>query len=378
MPPAKTPPPPPTEGQLAAAEAGLRYVDPASPGIVRESFRGGFRYRESGGGLVRDQETLARIRHLAIPPAWEKVWICPRANGHIQAIGYDARGRKQYRYHADWRATRDAAKFGRMIAFGTALPRIRRRVARDLKLRGLPKEKVLAAIVQLLECTHIRIGNEEYARENHSFGLSTLRDRHVDIRGGRMRFHFVGKSGKAHDIELRSPRLARVVRAAQDLPGQELFQYLDAAGERQKIRSDDVNAYLRAIAGEEFSAKDFRTWAGTVLAALSLRQFALQDGQPTKKNLAAAVQQVAADLRNTPAICRKCYIHPAVMDGYLAGETIAILRPRLDQVSARAGWRLGAEEAALLEFLRHKLRTSRIPLATLLKQSVQRTAKRAA
>ncbi len=354
----------------AAKEAGLRYVSDTAPGIHREGRAPRFRYRAADGKILRTPLVLERIRHLAIPPAWTDVWIAPAANAHIQATGRDARRRKQYRYHADWRAVRDATKYERMMAFGRALPHIRRRVDRDLRRSGLPRDKVLAALVQLLESTHIRVGNEEYAEQNHSFGLTTLRNRHVHIRGGVLQFHFHGKSGQTHDLQLRAPRLARIVRAVQELPGQELFQYLDRDNQPQVIHSEDVNAYLRAIAGEEFSAKDFRTWAGTVLAALALREFAEGTEKPTKKNLRAAIERVATSLGNTPTICRKCYIHPAVIDGYLAGETIELLRPRLTGTSAQAGWKLGLEEAALLSFLRKRLSKRAPKLSTLLRSSI--------
>lgn len=364
------------ENVSAAKEAGLHYVADTSPGVRRERRGKGFRFRDAAGRILRDVVTLDRVRRLAIPPAWEDVWICPRANGHIQATGRDVRGRKQYRYHEDWRATRDATKFERMIAFGRALPRIRRQVGRDLRRRGLDREKVLAAIVQLLESTHIRVGNEEYARENHSFGLSSLRDRHVEIRGGTMRFHFAGKSGKNHDIELHAPRLAKVVKAAQEVPGQELFQYLDEAGQRHRIKSEDVNDYLRKIAGEEFSAKDFRTWAGTVLAARALRGYALAGDKPTKRNLTRAIERVAADLGNTPTICRKCYIHPAVMDAYLGGGTIEVQRAIEGGICAYDGWRLRAEETALLRFLQRKLRRPKREVSVLLAKSISKTRSR--
>ncbi len=355
----------------AAKEAGLRYVSDESPGIERRLRGKEFEYYGKDGKKISDAATLERIRKLAIPPAWTKVWICPTANGHIQATGRDARGRKQYRYHADWRANRDATKFDRMIAFGKALPKIRQRVARDLKMPGLPREKVLAAIVRLLEATHIRVGNETYAQQNHSFGLTTLRDRHARIKDGTIHFHFKGKSGKVHDIDLHDPQLAKIVRNSQEIPGQELFQYIDADGHHQPIRSDDVNAYLREIVGEAFSAKDFRTWAGTVLAAVALQGFATAKEKPTKKNLVMAIEEVAKHLGNTPAICRKCYIHPAVMDGYLVGETVKLLHPKLGGVSARMGWKLGMEEAAVLGFLQARIKQEKTPLTTLLAKSIK-------
>lgn len=363
------------EAVTAAKEAGLRYVSDETPGITREKTNGDCRYRSPAGKRIVDRATLARIRRLAIPPAWTEVWICPLANGHIQATGRDARGRKQYRYHEDWRTARDETKYERMIAFGKALPAIRRRVARDLKQRGLGRPKVLAAMVRLLETTLIRIGNEEYAKQNHSFGLSTMRDKHVSVGRGTLRFEFRGKSGKSHEIDLREPRLAAIVRQTQDLPGQELFQYLDENGERCSISSEDVNAYLREIAGEEFSAKDFRTWAGTVLAAIALREFEKFDSKAqAKKNLMSAIERVAERLGNTPSICRKCYIHPIVMESYLAGETVELIRAKTERALERDLAKLGGSEAAVLAFLEQKLRQPKPSTADLLKKSIARTA----
>jgi DNA topoisomerase I len=365
-----------TDAKDAAKEAGLRYVSDESPGLKRASAGKGFRFLDPHGKAVRDTAVVDRVRRLAIPPAWTDVWICPSPHGHIQATGRDARGRKQYRYHPDWRVTRDGTKFERMISFGRALPKIRRRAAKDLRSKGLGRTKVIAAMIRLLEATHIRVGNEEYAKQNHSFGLTTLRDRHVKIRGDTLRFNFLGKSGKIHEIELQDARLARIVRKTQEVPGQELFQYLDESGERQKVSSEDVNSYLREAAGEEFSAKDFRTWAGTVLAALALDELmAAPQAKPTKKNLQTAIVRVAERLGNTPSICRKCYIHPVVMDGYLSGETIGLLRPKLAGASARAGWRMGLEEMAVLEFLRKKLKQPKPKLSTLLGQSIAQRKK---
>lgn len=347
------------EARIAADEAGLRYVTDQSPGITRHRAGTGFNYRESSGRRVTDSTTLARIRSLAIPPAWEDVWICPHERGHLQATGRDARGRKQHRYHPAWRETRDSAKFTRTIEFGRALPRIRRRVARDLRRPGLGRAKVLAAMVRLLETTHIRIGNEEYLKQNRSVGLSTLRDRHVSVRGGVIHFNFRGKSGKRHEIDLEDPRLARIVRRTQELPGQELFQYLDEQGVNQKISSTDVNAYLREIAGAEFSAKDFRTWAGTVLAALALRGFQqATTRKQAKRNLVAAIETVAKRLGNTPAICRKCYIHPTVMTGYLDGKTIEVLKARVAAELRAPQSGLSPEERSVLLFLQRQLPAS--------------------
>lgn len=303
---------------------------------------------------------LGRIKRLAIPPAWTDVWICPLENGHIQATGRDDRGRKQYRYHADWSAVRDGAKYERMIAFGKALPKIRRQVRRDLSRRQLDRRKVLAAMVRLLETTLVRIGNEEYAKQNHSFGLSTMRDRHVKIGRGTLHFEFRGKGGKNHEIDLHDPRLASIVRQAQDLPGQDLFQYLDENGDAQKIGSTDVNEYLREIAGEEFSAKDFRTWAGTVLAAVMLRAFEkFETKTQAKKNLVRAIEGVASRLGNTPAICRKCYIHPVVMESYLAGQTVEQIEAKAKEALTGGLTKLNAEEKAVLAFLQRRVQQNK-------------------
>ena len=366
--------PPPVKA--AVKEAGLRYVTDDEPGLRRERRGRSFRYLQATGRPVKDPATLARIRRLAIPPAWTRVWIAPQENAHLQATGRDDRGRKQYRYHASWREVRDEAKYERTLAFGRALPRIRRRVARDLRRRGLGREKVLAAMVRLLETTLIRVGNEEYAQQNHSFGLSTMRDRHVKIRGGTLHFDFRGKSGRHHEIDLRDPRLAHVVRQAQDLPGQILFQYLDENGDHQRIASEEVNAYLRETAGGEFSAKDFRTWAGTVLAATALRALERVDTKAeAKKNVLRAIEQVAQRLGNTPAVCRKCYIHPAVFDTYLSAGTLEAV-----QTKARRALRhprgLNAEEAIVLAFLEEKLRAPRPSLQKLLQRSIARPRRR--
>ena len=329
----------------AADAAQLRYVSDVRPGIVRVRHGRSFRYIGADGDHVDDLPTLRRIRSLAIPPAWTDVWICPVAHGHIQAVGRDARGRKQYRYHARWRVVRDEAKFDRVIQFGRALPAIRERVEKDLDRAGLPREKVLASVVRLLETTLIRVGNAEYARDNGSYGLTTLRTRHVTVEGARLRFEFRGKGGKRHTVDVSDRRLARVVRRCQDLPGHELFQYLDEEGQRQAIDSADVNAYLREIAGEEFTAKDFRTWGGTVLAALALAE--PSDEGDTRRRLTAAIAEVAARLGNTPAICRKCYIHPDVVAAH--GD---------DSLAAAMGGRpsggLSAEEAAVLRLLERR------------------------
>src|SRR6185295_19494107 len=312
-----------------ARAAGLRYVSDAAPGIVRRRRGKAFHYRHADGGPVRDRPTLGRIRALAVPPAWREVWICARDDGHLQATGRDQRRRKQYRYHRRWREVRDETKYGRLIPFARALPRIRRRVQRDLALPGLPREKVLATVVRLLETTLIRVGNEEYARENESFGLTTLREHQVRVRGGTLRFRFRGKSGVEHTIELTDRRLASIVRRVQDLPGEELFQYVDDGGETRRIESDDVNAYLKEISGEDFTSKDFRTWAGTLLAARALRRLAPFASQAEgRRNLAQAIEAVANALGNTKAVCRKCYVHPAIVEAYLEGRLAAFMQER--------------------------------------------------
>ncbi len=345
------------ELKAAARAAKLRYVSDRRPGITRERTEAGFRYRAPDGSELTDPDTLARIRKLAIPPAYEQVWICPDPNGHLQAVGRDARGRKQYRYHPRWRAVRDESKYGKMLLFGRLLPAIRQRVAHDLGRSGLPRERVLAAIVRLLETTLMRVGNEEYARTNHSYGLTTLRNRHVKVEGAsRLRFDFRGKHGVEHHIDLRNRRLAAIVRRCQDLPGQELFQYLDEDGTPHGVGSEDVNEYLHEITGEDITAKDFRTWAATTLAALAFQELETFDTQAkAKKNIVRAVESVAQMLGNTPAICRKCYIHPAVFDGYLDGSLLEALKRRAEEVLDAPATGLKAEEAAVLGFLSRQL-----------------------
>jgi DNA topoisomerase-1 len=311
--------PNPAEADVHAA--GLTYVSDLDPGIRRRKAGLGFNYRGADGKPVTDAATLDRIRKLAIPPAWTDVWIAPTARGHIQATGRDARGRKQYRYHDKWRQQRDGGKFDRLIAFGRALPKLRARIDRDLAARGLPREKVLGAVLRVMEKTLIRVGNEEYAKTNKSFGLTTLRDRHATIGSERAVFEFRGKSGKVHRTGFRDRRLARVVKACQDLPGQRLFQYLDDDGERRAVESADVNAYLREAMGEDFSAKDLRTWAGTVAAARALATLPeCADEGGVKHNINTCVKAVAGVLGNTPAVCRSAYIHPAVLEAYQAGK----------------------------------------------------------
>ena len=346
-----------TELKAAAKAAKLRYVSDNTPGVTRIRTAHGFAYRHPDGSKIQDEETLTRIRKLAIPPAYEKVWICPDPNGHLQAVGRDARGRKQYRYHPRWRAVRDEGKYGKMLLFGQVLPKIRQRVDHDLSLRGMPRVRVLAAIVHLLERTLMRVGNEEYARTNKSYGLTTLRNRHVKIEGtAKIRFDFRGKHGTEHHIDLHSKRLATIVRRCQELPGQDLFQYLDEDGVPHTIGSDDVNEYLQEITGQEITAKDFRTWAATNLAALALRELAAFDSQTkAKKNVVQAVEAVSKMLGNTPAICRKCYIHPAIFDGYLDGSLLEALKRRAEETLADPDSGLKAEEAAVMAFLSHQL-----------------------
>ncbi len=316
----------------------------------------GYRIVDERGRTVRDAATLARVRSLVIPPAWTDVWICRRDNGHLQATGRDARGRKQYRYHPKWRETRDELKYGRLIAFAHALPKIRKRVDRDLRRRGLPREKVLAAVVRLLETTLIRVGNDEYARANGSFGLTTLRDEHVEVKGERICFEFRGKSGKDREIDFADRRLARIVAECQDLPGQELFQFIDDDGEVRDVGSADVNDYLREIAGEAFTAKDFRTWAGTLLAATALQEFEDFDSQAAaKRNVVHAIEKVAERLGNTKAVCRKCYVHPAVLDAYMERTLVLNLKERTEHELREGLAKLPPEEAAVLALLQQRM-----------------------
>ena len=340
-----------------AEEAGLRYVSDDQPGFTRKRKGDDFEYFDTEGKRIRDETRLLRIRRLAIPPAYKDVWICPTANGHIQATGRDARGRKQYRYHERWREARDENKYDRMLAFGKALPKIRRRVNKDLALRGLPRNKVLATVVQLLERTFIRVGNEEYAKENKSYGLTTMRNQHVDVAGEKLKFSFKGKSGKRQEVDVKDRRLARIIRQLQELPGQEIFRYVDEEGETRNITSQDVNDYLREITGEEFTAKDFRTWAGTVLAAMALNaQEAFKNKTQAKKNVKDAISAVSKILGNTPAICRKCYVHPAVLENYLDGGTIEGLKQKTEEALSRKLGDLRSEEAAIMSFLQARLK----------------------
>ncbi|MDO5368866.1 DNA topoisomerase IB [Paracoccus sp. (in: a-proteobacteria)] len=340
--------------QDAAESAGLVHVSDSEPGITRRRAGKGFSYRDAQGKTVKDKDRLARIRALAIPPAYTDVWICADPNGHLQATGRDARGRKQYRYHPRFREARDSTKYERMLDFAAALPALRARVSEDMSRRGMPREKVLATVVHLLETTMIRVGNADYAKQNKSHGLTTLNDRHVKVEGSQVRFRFKGKSGKEWNLGIRDRRVARIVKASQDLPGQHLFQYLDEDGERRSVTSGDVNAYLREISGTDITAKDFRTWTGTVLAALALAEYEKADSQTAaKRNVREAIEQVAARLGNTPTICRKCYVHPQVIDSYLSDdlalEISEEIAEELDEPDLRP------EERQVLDFLQKRL-----------------------
>jgi DNA topoisomerase-1 len=304
----------------AVMPPGLRHADDTKPGYTRKREKDGFVYVDLTGKRIDDEDEIKRINALAIPPAYEDVWICPDPRGHIQATGRDARGRKQYRYHPRWRETRDADKYERMAEFGRALPKIRARVARDLKLPGMPCDKVIAAIVQLLDTTLIRIGSVEYARENQSYGLTTLRKKHMKIEAGQLRFRFRGKSGIEHDVTVDNPRIKRIVRRCAELPGHDLFQYLDEDGTRRTVGSADINDYLRRASDADFTAKDYRTWAGSVYALAALRRLVCSSATEARRHIVATVKDVAALLRNTPAVCRRCYIHPAVISAFEADE----------------------------------------------------------
>lgn len=346
-----------------ARAAGLRYVTDHRPGIARKRFRDTFRYTLPDGSPVKDAETLARIKSLVIPPAWNDVWICKEANGHLQATGRDARGRKQSRYHPKWRAIRDENKYERMTHFAEALPGIRARVHHDLGLHGLPRNKVLATIVSLMEVTHIRVGNTEYAKENHSYGLTTMQNKHVDVHGSEITFSFQGKSRVHHTIHLHDKRLARIIRQCEEIPGHELFQYLDQDGNHHVIDSQAVNEYLREITGQHFTAKDFRTWAGTVMAAKMLHEFEpFQNVTEAKRNIVAAIKQVASELGNTPSVCRKCYVHPAVLDAYMGGMTKQEAKEELDDQIAEQAEKVTEEQAV------HGLRDEERALVSLLEQ----------
>ena len=336
----------------SARTAGLRYVCDDTGGIRRVMGPLGFKYTGVNGRVIRNAAELKRIRSLAIPPAWTDVWICADPRGHLQATGRDARGRKQYRYHNDWRACRDETKFDRMQAFAAALPAIRTATEADLARPGLPREKVLATVVQLLEKSLIRVGNDEYAKANRSFGLTTLRNQHVDVKGSTLKFEFRGKSGVRHSVDVNDRRLARIVKQCRDLPGQELFQYIDDDGTHQDVTSQDVNAYLKEISGEDFTAKDFRTWAGTVLAAVALREFeAAPSMTQAKKNVVQAIEAVAGMLGNTRSVCRKSYIHPTIIDCYMDGSIGELMANRTAPCVRKLASKLRADEVATLVVL---------------------------
>ena len=335
----------------SAQVVGLRYVTDELPGIRRERCGRSFRYRSTEGRIIRAPHTLKRISALVIPPAWVDVWICPLDHGHLQATGRDERGRKQHLYHPRWRQVRDQTKYDRLMDFARALPGLRKQLQRDLAREGLCREKVLATVVRLLEVSLIRVGNDEYARANKSYGLTTMKNRHAKVRGAKIKFQFRGKSGKEHVVEVEDRRVARIVRACQDLPGQELFQYVDDLGQKHDVGSGDVNDYLREITGRDFTAKDFRTWAGTVSTASELRRLRPADLEAdAKRNVVAAVKATAQGLGNTPAVCRKSYIHPAIIEAYLDGSLIARLVEWKGKTSSSRPLR--PDEAAVLRFLK--------------------------
>ena len=363
--------PPPGDAAESARAAGLRYVSDEARGIARRRAGSGFVYTTADGKLIRDAAEIRRIKSLAIPPAWSAVWICAQPNGHLQATGRDAKGRKQHRYHPRWREVRDQTKYEKLPAFAKQLPAIRRQVEKDLALAGLPRRKVLATVVRLLESGMIRVGNEEYARQNGSFGLATLRTRHVNVSGPRIRFEFRGKSGVRHAFDLSDRRLAKIIQRCQELPGHELFQYVDENGERCAIGSADVNDYLRAVAGDNFSSKDFRTWAGTVLAAKTLLELDRAGAKKTKRNITRALEGVAKQLGNTVAVCRKCYVHPAVFAAYhngVLGETFKAGQNH--RATSKPG--LTPDESAVAALLRRNLRQARESLRERLRASLRK------
>lgn len=340
----------------AAESAGLRYVSDARPGIRRKKAGTGFGYMKADGSKVTEPDVLKRIKALAIPPAWTEVWICPFADGHVQATGRDAKGRKQYRYHAHFREVRESTKYEHVVAFADALPTIRAKVREHMSLRGLPREKVLATVVHLLETTLIRVGNDEYAEQNNSYGLTTLKNRHVAIDGNEVRFRFTGKSGKQWSLRVRDRRIANIIKDCQDLPGQELLQYIDEAGNCQDVTSSDVNDYLREITGKDITAKDFRTWAGTVLAAMALNELeSFDSAAQAKRNLRSAIEKVAAKLGNAPTICRKCYVHPEVLNSYMDGKLVLELKAKAERELRSDVESFKPEEAAVLALLRSRL-----------------------
>jgi len=344
----------PADSQEAAENAGLTYVSDMEPGIRRKKCGSGFGYFGVSGTQIHDKAILKRIRKLAIPPAWTDVWICSKRNGHLQATGRDAKGRKQYRYHPAFREVRDATKYEHIVEFAKSLPAIRAKVKEHMGLNGLSRNKVLATIVDLMEATLIRVGNDSYAKENKSYGLTTLRNRHVAVNGSELKFHFKGKGGKIWRLQVRDRRIAKIVRACQELPGQELFQYFDESGELKNVTSSDVNSYLREITGREISAKDFRTWHGTVLAALALHEVEGFEGKSAlKRNIKAAIEQVAARLGNTVTICRKCYVHPEILQAYAEGQLSLQIKDEAEQEARKD--RLTPQETAVVAFLEERL-----------------------
>lgn len=340
----------------AAETAGLRYVSDARPGIRRRKSGKGFTYTRADGRKLTESDVLGRIKSLAIPPAWTDVWICPFADGHLQATGRDAKGRKQYRYHPRFREVRERTKYEHLVAFAEALPAIRAKVREHMAARGLPREKMLATVVHLLETTLIRVGNYDYAKQNNSYGLTTLKTRHIAVAGNEVRFRFTGKSGKQWSLRVRDRRIAKIIKTCQELPGQELLQYLGEKGHPQDVTSSDVNTYLKEITGKEITAKDFRTWAGTVLAAMALNEVKTFDSAAqAKRNLRIAIENVAARLGNTPTICRKCYVHPDVVNAYLDGNLVLEVKQAIENELRDALSTLQPEEAAVLAFLREQL-----------------------
>jgi DNA topoisomerase-1 len=340
----------------AAESAGLRYVSDARPGIRRKKAGKGFIYTRADQSKLSEPDVLKRLKALAIPPAWTEVWICPWPDGHIQATGRDAKGRKQYRYHARFREVRESTKYEHVVAFADTLPSIREKVREHTALRGLPRQKVLATVVHLLEATLIRVGNDDYAKQNNSYGLTTLKNRHVDVDGNEVRFRFTGKSGKQWTLRVRDRRIAKIIKACQELPGQELIQYVDEDGNCRDVTSTDVNDYLREITGKDITAKDFRTWAGTVLAAMALNELeSFDSAAQAKRNLRTAIEKVSARLGNTPTICRKCYVHPEVLNSYMDGNLVLELKSQAESELRSGVEKLKPEEAAVLALLRGRL-----------------------
>ena len=343
------------EHRRAASRAGLRYVTDGVSGIRRKRVGSGWAYYAPDGVRIEDPSVRKRLNALAIPPAWTQVWICPDPDGHIQATARDARGRKQYRYHPQYREARDRSKFRRMLEFSEVLPRLRERIERDLRAESLSRRQILATVVRLLDRTLIRVGNDEYARENRSYGLTTLRRRHVTVEGAMLRFSFRGKSGVEHTIALADPRLAKIVQRCRELPGEELFQYVDGKGRRQLISSDDINAYLREITGRDITAKDFRTWGGTMLAAVELRRMGeAASRRETDRNIVAAIDTVAERLGNTRAVCRKYYVHPVLLEAYRMGDTVPQPSPKGTGRRER-GAALRRDEVLVLQFLQERV-----------------------